>query len=165
MARRYSPANSRNWGDPNIIRFDPRKDPPTLEELCTALEPEINVPVPRHSYQSPYRSDCMAGEVHPLNIETQNYQLLTVHRTSIDTSIAADYQSDYYNRYKFSEPEMVFIETVKRRPEVEWALDNSFDGLYIQRIDDYSTMATVFKFGVYLKREQVTFWRLKYDGR
>ena len=66
---------------------------------------------------------------------------------------------------QFSDVEIEFINSVQRRPEIEWAIDNSFDGIYVQKYEDFSRFVTSFKFAVYMKEEQATFWKLKFNGQ
>lgn len=108
-----------------------------------------------------YRQKCLKGESHPLGIESYNYQLVIVEEAHINESVSA--MTNAYGYTKFSQDEVSFIESVARRPHVEWAVDNSFDGLYVMKYFNPSAFGDMFKFGVYLKDELATFWNLKYS--
>lgn len=153
-----------NYGH-NVVRVDLRGEKPTVEMIAQRPQSNIEVPVIKHRRQADFRYACMDGETHPMQIEREHYVLVKIHVQSIDTSVAAQHADPYSKYTPFSPAEMDFIESVQQRPEIEWAVDNSFDGIYIQKFDDYARGATSFEFAVYMKEEQVTFWKLKYSGR
>lgn len=100
-----------------------------------------------------YKTNCMLGEPHPLDIESQYYSLtpiLTQHITA--------------NAKQFNFDEMEFIKSIAKRPEIEWAIHNSFDGLYVRKYESaiIEIQTIVFRFAVYLKEDHATFWKLKY---
>jgi len=126
--------------------------------------PQLNIAVGDKRSQASYRFDCMEGLAHPMAIESHRYTLVPVCADSIDSTV---FDQDYRvpANTSFNEHEMAFIDAIRGRPEVEWAIDNSFDGLYVKRFEDPSLTRTQFRFAVYLKDEHVTFWKLKYNGR
>ena len=152
------------FGDPDIIHINLKLAKPIVEELHKPIPRYIDVPVKNGWDQAQYRFACMDGAPHPLAIEREQYTLVTIHTQSIDASVhfAAD---GPHNTGRFSTPEIEFINSVQLRPEVEWAIDNSFDGVYVQKFNDHARYATSFQFAVYLKEEQATFWKLKFSGR
>jgi len=154
-----------DWSKPYILRINQREE--TVEELFETPDRNIAVPGKKHFDQAHYRRACMNGEEHPLCIERHQYVMVTVCTQSIDAGIfmQADDPHEYSRSNRFSPLEMDFITSVQRRPEVEWAVDNSFDGIYVQKYEDFARNATSFQFGVYMKDEQATFWRLKFSGR
>lgn len=111
-----------------------------------------------------YRERCLNGEPHPLNIEMQNYELVIIEEMSIDKLHMADYNMLTCRYEVSSHDQAMLIQSVTQRPHVMWAIDNSFDGLYVARRHDHSYSGVKFLFGVYLKDELATFWRLKYMG-
>jgi len=147
----------------DVMRIDTRSDDIVIEEINRSLPDFIAVPVKEHMKQARYRFACMEGEPHPLTIEQQCYRLITVWTDSIDSTVmAADHG---YAHPKFSPGEIAFIKDIQCHPEVAWAIDNSYDGLYVLRSEDASLTSTRFRFAVYMKEEHVTFWKLKYNGR
>ena len=146
----------------NIIRIDLREDPPILEEISEHLPDTKVMAIPIR--QAQYRFDCMLGADHPLNIEREHYILTTVATRHMDTVVQAEANS-WSRLPRFNSEEMDFIMSVQKFPEVEWAIDNSFDGIYIYKEEDFARFSTMFKFAVYMKEEQATFWKLKYNGR
>jgi hypothetical protein len=149
---------------PQFLRVDPRDSKPVVEEVRKYLQTEIRVPIQKRlDYRAPYREACMNGFDHPMEIETHQYKLFTVAQDDINAD-AFIQASEIRGRY-WSDLEMEFFQSVLKRPEVEWAIDNSFDGVYIAKADDPSTLSSIYKFAVYLKEEHITFWKLKYHGR
>ena len=149
----------------SVLRIDIRKEKPAIEDVSSLPEFITALPRGNNMYeQAQYRWDCLAGQEHPLQIETRQYVLLTICKQSIDMAVASSRNSEYYSIYgrRFNQNEVEFIDSVKLRPEIEWAIDNSFDGLYVARYEDPSLMKAVFRFAVYVKEEQATFWKLKF---
>jgi hypothetical protein len=102
---------------------------------------------------------------HPLQCEEFKFELTFVGHAEMEPEFSQDVRDEYqyrYNKGQFNEPEMELIKNVMKRPEVEWAVDNSFDGIYIHKYNDAASFKTVFKFAVYMEANQATFWRLKY---
>lgn len=147
---------------PLVIRYDPR-DGGTVEEIKEHIPSEIRVT--RTKQQPQYKFDCMEGREHPLRLEVDNYVLTTVHTTNINSQASASAPGELHRRYQFSVAELELISLVQSMPEVEWAIENSFDGIYVCKEDDYTRFESQYKFAVYLKSEQATFWRLKYHGK
>lgn len=107
---------------------------------------------------SMYRERCLLyDEEHPLRIERLKYELVILEKVQIDSTW--DTCSSYT---RWSESEVELLKTLTHKPHIAWAIDNSFDGLYIAKRDDPSVLATTFILGAYLKEELATFWRLKY---
>ena len=145
-----------------MFRIDPREDKPVVEHITTHLQKDIYVQIKKR--QANYRVNCMYGYDHPLSIERQHYRLLTVDMADLDAD-ALDQDGGRYYRKEYTPMEMEFFESILRKPQVEWAVDNSFDGIYILREEDMATFRVVYRFAVYLKEEQVTFWKLKFSGQ
>jgi len=146
----------------DVMRIDTRSDDIVIEEINRSLPDFIAVPVKEHMEQANYRFGCMRLD-DSLAIEQECFRLITVWTDSIDsTMMAADHG---YAHPKFNPSEIVFIKDIQCQPEVAWAVDNSFDGLYVLRSEDPSLTSTRFRFAVYMKEEHVTFWKLKYNGR
>jgi len=153
-----------DWSKPYILRINQREE--TVEELFETPDRNIAVPVNRRLDQAHYRTACLDGVPHPLGIEQHHYILVTVATRSIDSSIAFQSTSpDYQYSNRFTPNEMDFINSVQNDLAVEWAVDNSFDGIYVRKYEDHGRMATSFQFAVYMKEEQATFWRLKFSGQ
>lgn len=146
---------------PVTLRINTRDIDPMLEEITKSIPSEISV----LKKQPQYKFDCMDGINHPLKIEQDNYTLVTVKTVTIDTEkFAHQSNKDWHHRFEFTASELDFINTLRNDPQVNWAEENSFDGLYIHKLDDYSTLSTKFKLAVYLKTEHATFWKLKFHG-
>jgi len=149
------------YGETPVLRLDSRLEETAVEEITRSVPRNIMV-TKKKPTQAQYRYDCMNGQEHPMQLEHHAYTLVTVHRDNIDIGMA---ESDAYNERMFNSEELDYISTVVRRPEVEWAMDNSFDGVYIQRHRDPAQFTTVFRFAVYMKEDQATFWKLKFNGQ
>ena len=145
------------------LRVDPRTEKPVVEEIQKHLPRDIAVPIQKPLTPQHYRLDCMQGYDHPLEIERHHYQLLCIAEDSIEIDAFAHNRQAPGKQY--TPMELEFFSNVFRRPEVEWAIDNSFDGVYIHRVDDHASLASIYRFAVYLKEEQITFWKLKHHGR
>jgi len=147
---------------PDAIRINIEDDKVIVEAVNKHVPKEMKVMVKPE--QAQYRVDWMNGAAHPLNIESQHYTLVMLSTESMDSDTLTRDRIQNDHMTKFNEVEMGFIGSVKRRPEIEWALDNSFDGLYVHRYADPSEFRTMFKFAAYLKGDQATFWKLKYHA-
>lgn len=147
---------------PYILNIDPRDEKPCIKEVRDHL-PKRKYAVRTQMYQDRYRWDCMNGQDHPLSIEQEEYILTEVHRAEID-SIIHEEQREWHRQYTFNQQEIEFIKGIMRQREVGWAIDNSFDGLYIHRDEDYRSFRSIYRFAVYMKTEQATFWKLKFHG-
>lgn len=119
----------------------------------------ISVPKQDYSKMPQYRTDCMRGAVHPLGIEEYDFHLVTVERIEYDVGMFA-MKHGYAGDTK--EELGDFIESFTRVPHIEWAIDNSFDGLYVLTQNNPASFRTELVFGVYLYAELATFWNLKY---
>jgi len=145
----------------DVMRIDTRSDDIVIEEINRSIPDFIAVPVMEHMEQARYRFDCMRLD-DQLAIEQKCYRLITVWTDSIDSTAMANDHG--YAHPKFSPSEIAFIKDIQCHPTVAWAIDNSFDGLYVLRSEDASLTSTRFRFSVYMKEEHVTFWKLKYNG-
>lgn len=156
-----------DYSKPYILRFDTRAEDTEIEELFERPPGNIAVPVKKIFDQAYYRTACLNGEEHPLAIEREHYMMITICKQSMDTDIfiQADGNPGYAHSNRFCPAEIDFINSIQRRPEIEWAVDNSFDGIYVQKYEDHHRMSTMFQFAVYMKEEQATFWKLKFHGR
>lgn len=156
-----------DWMEPYILRVDIRPDDPVTQDLFKEPQRNITVAIKKQFNQAHYRLACLAGEMHPLKIEYEHYELITVARRDVKSGGFDQSKSNpgYSRANRFTSIELDFIASVQREPEVEWAVDNSFDGMYIQKYEDFSSLATVFQFAVYLQTKQATFWRLKFSGQ
>ncbi len=125
--------------DQTLIRIDTRQDPVVVEQVKEYIPTNIRVAVKK---QAQYKFDCMNGIEHPLKIEVDNYTLVTIKVVSLDKATLADVNNDWYRRFEFSTSELEFINIIRCEPQVEWAEDNSFDGLYVQKSDDCSDLST-----------------------
>lgn len=135
-----------------------------MAEIKTKLvdfKPPERIGVPKQSYTKMplYREECMKGAAHPLGIEEYDFHLVIVERIEYDPNRFA---MQYGYGGDTSEELSNFIESIARTPHIEWAIDNSFDGLYVIQHNNPSSFRTVFTFGVYLYAELATFWNLKY---
>lgn len=109
-----------------------------------------------------YREACVNGADHPLAGEDFIYELVEVGAARVDASIIRTAAMNPPTG-KYTEEEMVFIAKFTEAPEIDWAINNSFDGLYIKREPDHITYHMIYKFYVYMESSQATFWRLKFS--
>ena len=119
----------------------------------------IKVPVPDYAAMPNYKKECMCGEAHPMGIEAYDFHLVIVERITCDSS-QRSFNANNYPWNKKDEEEL--ITSMARLPHVEWAIENSFDGLYIIEQPCNSGLEYEYLFGVYLYSELATFWNLKY---
>jgi len=152
----------RGYNGPLILNIDLREDPPIIKEVTEPIP--HNIRVAKHKKQAQYKFDVMNGQAHPILLDVEDYALVTVHHCSLRQETFQNV-SQGENFYGFNEEEISFIQSVQQQPEVEWAIDNSFDGIYVNKTDDHARMAIDFRFAVYLKAEQATFWKLKFHGK
>jgi hypothetical protein len=154
---------SRGYTGAIILQVDTRDEKPAIKEVTGSVP--LNMKVPRQQQrQAAYKFECMENpDAHPLDIRTDNYELITITSCAIDPMHDVNDRS-YGNHYKFNQDEIEFIQSISRQPKVEWAIENSFDGLYIQKEFNHADFRTHYRFAVYLKEEQATFWKLKYHG-
>jgi hypothetical protein len=123
------------------------------------MQPYIKLPKPA-MYEAQFRQDCTNGGRHPMSIESEDYiRVLVGYITSSITS-AQQYT-------QFSEHEQDLFKQHSKLPGIEWANDNSFDGLYVEKTRGLANLSTTYNFYAYLKTAHATFWRLKFgpNGR
>jgi len=112
-----------------------------------------------------YKLDVMNGEDHPLQGKDFIYKL-----THIDT-LYQDAMGIAINGYPASREgtltsdEVEFLRTACKQSQLDWAIENSFDGLYIKKQLDPASYRMVYALYVYMEEQQATFWRLKYGSR
>ncbi len=124
-------------------------EPPEYYKMA---KPNIQIPS--------FMDDCMNGASHPLQIEYDDYVRTRIGRGHMDLTYSPyDLHSSESN---LNREEEEFIQNFKDRPEVQWAMHNSFDGLYIQKAVNHADMQIFFNFAVYMKSQNKTFWLLKY---
>jgi len=114
-----------------------------------------------------YKLNCMEGDSHPLEIEKYHYTLCHIFRASIDSEVMTRdiTAANYARNDSFNPVEQSFIRGVLAdNPAVDWAINNSFDGLYISRYAELATLTTIFIFRAYLLEKHITFWKLKFAG-
>lgn len=134
----------------------------TAEVIALAARPPDFTTVRKNKVeQAPYRYDCMKGVSHPMEIESECYTLVMVAEAIMDI---AQLTRDERSPHKFNREESAFIGSLRDQPKVTWALANSFDGLYVYRVEDVAWFSTTFRLAVYMKEEHATFWKLKYHG-
>jgi len=107
-----------------------------------------------------FMSRCIDGADHPLNIEYDDYAMVKIGKAELDVNYT---NKMYDNDNTLSQEEEELIQLFKERPEMQWAIHNSFDGIYIKKYKDLVNLRTIFQFGVYMKKSQKTFWLLKYS--
>jgi len=113
-----------------------------------------------------WRDEVANGAQHPLQIEELTYTRCTVGKMRIDTSFNRVNPNGYglSPQEHLEEHEQTALRNFLEDPVIAWAVDNSFDGIYVTKDTDHASMKTIFEFIVYLKEEHVTFWRLKFSG-
>lgn len=130
------------------------------------LDPIIRVPKPVNHIQAAYKNAVVYDDApHPLHIEYDEWHLVWVAKFQISMSAlkaAAGKSSRFPMNFRdeLSEDEKYLISKRSQLPEVEWAIDNSFDGIYIKRWEEDVYMR--YMLGVYLHSKQATYWKLKY---
>jgi len=141
---------------PNTIHISNNSDAVTL------IDSGLPLTKYKKSYTQPkYNHESMTGN-HPLSIETHDYVLMVVHTSQIDQSTFISRSAGVVTP-TLDGAEMLYVNSVRRKPEVEWAVNNSFDGMYITTESDPATFTMRFRFAVYMKSEHATFWRLKFN--
>jgi len=113
--------------------------------------------------QPDYKTDCMNGSPHPLATPTFIYTRITIGHTDVDSG--QESSSAHYHWHKgdnWSQSDADVIRSFIERPEVDWALNNSLDGLYVKKVMRPDNWSTHYKFEAYLKEEHITFWKLKF---
>lgn len=115
----------------------------------------------------PWRVRTIETGEHPLRIESEEYHLTWVHDVKISLEMLSRKKYDGYvygsGNTEFDEHEQEMIMTHARDiPAIAWAVDNSFDGLYVKKKENYEAFVMVYRFGVYLKEHHATFWKLKF---
>ena len=125
----------------------------------------INIPIKKliHQQVPEYKLNCLSGAPHPLDIESVSYRL-----TQVGKVVGQDMESDGsqrpFDRYSnLSEEELYLVQQFSLRPEMEWAIANSFDGLYIDKYRYPHEMKKSYTFHVYRKEEHITYWKLKFN--
>jgi len=131
------------------------KEPKEHPEFFRIAKPNIQIP--------DFMENCMNGAPHPMQIEFEDYTRVHVGRMKIDTP--RHKINSFKGRYHLTEEEEELIQDFKDRPEVQWAIYNSFDGLFIKKEYDYANLRTLFMFAVYMKNTNKTFWLLKYRAQ
>lgn len=113
--------------------------------------------------QPQYKTDCMEGEAHPLDCEYFVYKLVKIGFAATDKMASAEehYRSVMEDR-QFLPEEQDAIKSFAEEPHAEWAIANSFDGLYAHVVQDPSRWETRINFAVYMEEKHHTFWKLKY---
>ena len=131
------------------------------------MPPNIIRVAKTHEIFVDWREDVVNGAPHPV-LQAEDYVRINIGNMHVDTSFnhmngnGHGYRSDPLTHLEEYEQEA--LKTFLKNPAVAWAVDNSFDGVYVIQ-DNYSSDFTIqFVFSVYLKREHATFWTLKYSG-
>ncbi len=112
--------------------------------------------VRKQTGQPLYKHECMMGAEHPLQIEQYKYILTQVYSVHISDQRTVD--NLYGDGYGTKE----LIDDITRKRPIQWAIDNSFDGLYVDNFTEVTNMRTNLKFYVYLLDKHATFWNLKF---
>jgi len=123
------------------------------------------IKVAKHNdFMADWRTDVAGGSPHPILIEHELYTKIMIGKLYIDMAHDAPNISPAggrgFNRYEEEE-----IKGFLRRPEMAWANDNSFDGVYIRKEPDYAQMRVIMVVYAYMKEQHVTFWKLKFTGQ
>lgn len=127
-------------------------------------EPPEYFKIMKRNVQIPdYMTSCINGAAHPMKIEYEDYQIVGVGTMRLD--LEGNKFSSAHSEENLTELEEVAIQDFKDQPEIEWAMHNSFDGLYIRKIIDYHEFRVMFNFAVYMKSSNKTFWLLKYGEK
>ena len=121
-------------------------------EYFRMAKPSIQIP--------DFMDECMNGAPHPLNIEYDDYVRTKIGLGFLD--LVHHSHGLHSSEENLTEDEENYIQNYKNRPEVQWAMHNSFDGLYIQKAFDHANAQVLFSFAVYMKTQNRTFWLLKY---
>jgi len=114
-----------------------------------------------HQMFNDWRTSVTNGSPHPV-LREDEYIRINIGKLRMESS---SMQPSSYNSSPIQELEKYEhygLKTFLERIEVAWAVDNSFDGVYVVKEMDYNNFNTNFIFSVYLKQEQATFWTLKY---
>ena len=131
------------------------------------MPPNIIRVAKTHEIFVDWREDVVNGAPHPV-LRAEDYVRINIGNMHVDNSFnrmngnGHGYGPDPLTHLEEYEQEALKI--FLKDPAVAWAVDNSFDGVYVIQ-NKYSDEFTIqFVFSVYLKREHATFWTLKYSG-
>lgn len=130
-----------------------------LHVLETFPAPIIRV-AKQSTFQASWREDVAEGANHPLEIEKEEWVLIWLLSIRVHHAGQTNFRSNLDDQW--TEDEKIIIEEHLKQPKIDWALDNSFDGLYFHRQDDNFQLCTYYRIGAYLKSKHATFWKLKY---
>jgi len=110
--------------------------------------------------QAKYKYECLDGKLHPLEIESHQYKLIQIAEHVV---FAIDVNNEPFDSYEnLNIDEIFMIEAYSRRNRIEWAIANSFDGIYISKQVDIPKCQTRYTISVYMKEEHCSYWILKY---
>jgi len=115
-----------------------------------------------------WREDVTNGSPHPV-LTSDEYVRIDIGRMCVDSSFKTNHHGCYngHDRSPLEQLEQHEEHALKnflQNPEIAWAVDNSFDGVYVIKNNNVDNFSVDYIFSVYLKRELATFWRLKYSG-
>lgn len=108
-----------------------------------------------------WKAEVAGGMSHPLRLEEQLYIKITLGAISMDHVFTS---SSYINQDSHDERVDEAIKDFLMRPEVSWANDVSFDGVYIHREPNFAGLTVRVLFSTYMEEKQATFWKLKFSG-
>lgn len=129
--------------------------------MASKIQPVIRVPK-NEKFMASYKERVLNGQEHPLRIEYDEWHFTWVSARRIALNFFGQRPIQFHGD-QFSDDEIDFLGNIQEQePQVEWAIDNSFDGLYIKRYEDLESYTMVYKIGVYLHGKHATYFRLKY---
>jgi len=115
---------------------------------------------------SRYKLDVLAGADHPLQSEEFIYTLTPVEKLERDASEISMSVNPRIAHDHLSPDEVEFLnEVCFKIPKIDWAIENSFDGVYIKKYLQPSSYKMIYELYVYMEEKQATMWRLKYGSR
>ena len=149
----------------SVLNYDPRRDDPMVQEVSLDSLLSHRIVKIKYDHVPDYKLRCLEGMSHPLNIEEYHYELVNLGGFVFNSNFMFQYPglpNGVFNNKTFLPEEVEFIRNIAARPEIEWAVENSFDGLYIKRHQDPLAFNIHFNFAAYFTAEHATFWRMKF---
>ena len=130
-------------------------------EMINKIPPQYMKVAKSPNFIPDYKQNVMGGMSHPLEIETQGYILQPVGKLYLQLEHL--HSSLYTSELNKPTPnEINAVDDYMYRPEINWVLENSFDGMYVQREVNHLDSVVMFLFSAYMTEEHCTFWTLKY---
>jgi len=107
-----------------------------------------------------YRQHMEHGGMHPLSmeLEQEEYKFIHIGYIRVEGSNIQNSTSKHWLETYHGEALKSFL----RDPKVAWAVENSFDGIYVTQEPDYASFETKMCISCYMLGKLAVFWKLKF---